>query len=161
MAFENINVGSLRSSLISCKDSINSNISANLGSKIINSDIWHCNCRNNLYSSLMVLENLYKNLRGKIDHYLSLVNYIENYQNLVSENQNLEKEYKSLEPRLYRDEEYVVHYYDNENQCWASDTATRTVLDTNVQNRMNDISNQIKSNENDMRSIQNTISNSI
>lgn len=161
MAFENINVGSLKSALNSCKNSINNNISKELKNNVINSDIWHCNARNNLRGSLGKLEGLYNDLNSKIDHYLSLANEIEKYQNLVTTNNDLRNQYNDLNNRLYRKEKYDRWYCDEETGEWKSVPDTRKVKDVNVENQMNNIKNQIENNESSMQSISNKVANAL
>jgi len=46
MAFENIDVNSLRTALNSCKNSINNGISLNLQDGVMKNDYWYCDARN-------------------------------------------------------------------------------------------------------------------
>lgn len=163
MAFENINVSSLKNALNSCKNSINNNISKELKNSVMNSDVWHCDARNNLRGSLNELENLYNKLTDKINHYLSIANEIEKYQQLVAQNKKLDSEYDTLSGRLYRTETYDENYYNEETKRWEpkDPKPTRRVKDTNVENQMNAIKNEIGNNQNSMESISNRIANSL
>lgn len=161
MAFENIDVSSLKSALNSCKNSLNNNISRELKTNVMNSDIWHCDSRKNLKGSLDRLEGLYGDLNGKIDQYLSLANEIEKYKNLVATNNDLNNQYNDLSGRLWKKEKFENHYYEVSTGTWEPFMDTRKVKDINVENQMNNIKNQIEDNKISMQSISNNVANSL
>lgn len=161
MAFENVNVASLKSNLEACKNYINNSISEELPANIMNADIWYSDARGTLKNALDRLNSLYDALENRINHYLSVANQIEQYQNLVSENQKLESEYSNLESKLWYQEKYTITNYNSETETYEYEEATRTVKDTNVENKMYSVRNEINSNNTTMESLKNSINSSI
>lgn len=161
MAFENINAGSLKTALNSCKNSINNNISKDLKSSIVTSSVWISDSRDTLKKSLERLESVYNELNGTLDHYLNIANEIEKYKNLEARNNELRNQYNDLNNRLYKKEKYDRWYQDEETGEWKSTPDTRTVKDTNVENQMNNIKAEIARNEESMQSISNNVANSL
>lgn len=81
MAFENVNVNLLKSSVNSLIDSVNYNNSKEIMSKIQNSEVWNTDSRDNLNKSLDKLVNIkYKNLEDKLNKYKEITLLIEKYQ---------------------------------------------------------------------------------
>lgn len=163
MAFENINVSSLKYALNSCKNSINNNISRDLKNSIMNSDIWHCDARNNLRNSLERLEDLYNSLTKKIDSYLTIADSIEKYQSLAAKNSQLSDDYDELNKKLYKEVEYDENYFNHETQKWEpkNPKPKKKVKDTSVESKMNSIKSDISTNETSMRSISDSIAESL
>ena len=58
MAFESINVSSLKNSLIACRNSLNHNISERLIFDLVNPSIWLCDSKKVLQDSIYKLNNI-------------------------------------------------------------------------------------------------------
>ena len=130
MAFENVNVVSLRNALINCQDRINYSRSKALINDISNPDVWQSDSQPILKEALEKLINVrYKDLENKLEDYKLACNYIEEYQELAKQNQNLLASNKSLQRDLYNDE--------NEKN-------------TTIERKINNNKSQINSNENRM-----------
>lgn len=148
MAFENVNVSSLRNALTQCKNSINHNTTDELINSISNASVWQTSAQTTLKSALTKISNeRYKNLENKINSYFDIVSYIEKYQNLQKENVSLEKQYSSLSKRLY----YTVR----------TEKHTRRVKDTNVERQMLNVRKKINDNKEEMENLKSRVSNSI
>lgn len=148
MAFENVNVSSLRNALTQCKNSINHNTTDELINSISNASVWQTSAQTTLKSALTKISNeRYKNLENKINSYFDIVSYIEKYQNLQKENVPLEKQYSSLSKRLY----YTVR----------TEKHTRRVKDTNVERQMLNVRKKINDNKEEMENLKSRVSNSI
>lgn len=161
MAFQNIDIQSLKYALNSCKNSINRSISNNLSNSILNNDIWYCNSRNNLKKAIDRNIDLYTDLETKIDEYLQVANKIEEYKNLEAENSNLQKQYSDLEPGLWKKEKYTRWFYNEELQKWDSTPDVRTVKDLQVESNMNRIQSEINNNNEQMNGLENLIKNMV
>lgn len=87
MAFENINVISLKNEINSCMNSINYNSSKEILNKISGSDIWNTESKKNFERALTKLINIrYLGLENKLKNYLKIADKIEEYQKLSSVN---------------------------------------------------------------------------
>lgn len=87
MAFENINVISLKNAINSCMNSINYNSSKEIINKISGSDIWNTESKKNFERALTKLINIrYLELENKLKNYLKIADKIEEYQKLSSVN---------------------------------------------------------------------------
>ena len=130
MAFENVNVVSLRNALVTCEDRINYSRSKALINEISNPNVWQSDLQPILKEALEKLINVrYKDLEGKLEDYKLACNYIEEYQELAKQNQNLLATNKSLQRDLYND--------DNEKN-------------SSIERKINNNKGQINSNENRM-----------
>ena len=130
MAFENVNVVSLRNALNNCEDRINYSRSKELINNISNPNVWQSDLQPILKEALEKLINVrYKDLESKLEDYKLACNYIEEYQELAMQNQNLLASNKSLQRDLYNDE--------NEKNTY-------------VERKINNNKSQINSNENRM-----------
>ena len=130
MAFENVNVVSLRNALVTCEDRINYSRSKALINEISNPNVWQSDSQPILKEALEKLINVrYKDLEGKLEDYKLACNYIEEYQELAKQNQNLLATNKSLQRDLYND--------DNEKNV-------------SIERKINNNKGQINSNENRM-----------
>lgn len=146
MAFTNVDVASLRSTINSCKNSINYNKTTELISDVSNNNVWQTAARDNLKKSLEKLKNnRYKDLENKLETYLEVTNLIEKYKKLEQENIRLEAEYNSLKPHLYHTEHYTNRWGEHR---------TRTIKDEGVERQMNNIRNTINRNKIEMVSLE-------
>lgn len=161
MAFENVDVSSLRNALTQCKDSLNYKTTDELINSISNTSIWQSLAQKNLKNALTKLSNeRYKKLEDKINSYFDVVSYIEKYQNLRKENLNLEAEYSSLSNHLYYEEEYTTTNRGKNNEL-ITETHSRTVKNTDVERQIVNIQTKISNNKEEMEILENRVANSI
>ncbi len=118
MAFENIEVGSLKSALIECKNSLKYDTSNSLKETILNSSVWQCRAQGNLKNALIKLtEERYKELEDKIESYIGITSLIEKYKKLEEKNKELQAKNDELSKHLYRKvKKYFlnIEYYEDE-----------------------------------------------
>lgn len=161
MAFENVNVDSLRNALNSCKNAINHSISENLIGNIEESSNWVSSAKHNLNKSLNTLTNeRYKSLEQLIDKYLEVTNYIGEYKQLEQENKELSQQYNNLSSRLYYTEYYTETSTDIEGNT-ISITKSRRVKDYGVERQMININQKIIENKEKMENLNTKVRNSI
>lgn len=161
MAFENVNVTSLRNALNQCKNSINHSTTDELIESISNTSVWQSSAQNTLKKALTKLDNeRYKDLENKIDKYLELVDYIEKYKTLEQENKDLQKQYQNLSSRLYytQTDTLVTVLADGTE---VEEKTTRQVKNTSVEYQMSNINKKINENKEKMENYKNKVSNSI
>lgn len=97
MAFENINVISLKNAINSCINSINYNSSKEIINKISGSDIWNTESKKNFERALTKLINIrYLELENKLKNYLKIADKIEEYQKLSSVNASTQIELANI-----------------------------------------------------------------
>lgn len=161
MAFENVNVTSLKNALIQCKNSIDHSTTNGLINDVSNSSVWECEAKNNLKSALEKLENeRYKELEDKIDSYINVASDIEKYQKLEQENDTLQVKYNNLSNKLYYKETKDVKTTDSDgNEITKKETKTKK--DYSVETQMKSVKNQIKDNTTKMNELKNRVSSSI
>lgn len=161
MAFENVNVESLRNALYACKNSISYNNSINIINSVSSGNIWKAESSNHLRKALTTLTNeRYRQLEAQINSYLSVTNLISEYKQLEADNRRMEAELPRLRGRLYHRVSYPVIYYDAEGkpyERWESEE----VIDHGVEREINYTENKIRENNNRMRSLERQVSNSI
>lgn len=161
MAFESINVSSLRNALTSCKNTINHNYTDEIIGNITNSNIWKCNSRDTLSKALSTLSTKrYKALEDRIDKYLEATSKIEKYKRLKIENENLKAQYNDLSNNLYYTNEYTETTTDEEGNE-VTETHTETLIDYSVENEMNEIDKKIEENKLEMDRLERQVANSI
>lgn len=152
MAFENIDVGKLRSALNECKSSLNYSTSKSLAGSIANSSIWQSSAQGNLKNALSkLIDERYKELEDKIDSYLGVASLIEKYKDLEKKNNNLQSEIDNLYKNLYKKVERkflgLIYYED--------------VLDVSVLDSINAKKDEIKENKIEMDKLNVQVSGSI
>lgn len=158
MAYENVNVSSLKNALSSCKSSLNCTTSKTLKTDAMNISIWYSESRSTFNKAVCRITDYYGELESKIDHYLGLADKIQRYQDLVAENASLRSEYASLEPKLYYEvRESYNERWNEQEQRYDRDWRTVTKKDYNVESRMNAITAQISANEGEMASLDSQI----
>lgn len=161
MAFENVNVTSLRNAINSCKKSLDKTTIQEITNNISNSNVWTSDAQSNLKNALNKLSNTrYKALEDKLNEYLKIADYIEEYQILNSSNSSLLSKSNSLSKRLYYTESYFVDEVDEEGNTIQKE-CTRTVKDYSIQRQLNSIQTQINDNKDTMEKLKNNISNSL
>ena len=152
MAFENVDVGQLRSSLNDCKNSLKYSTSQSLTKGITNSSVWQSSAQENLKKALSKLtDERYKELEDKIDSYLGIASLIESYKELEKNNIDLQSEIDNLYKNLYKKEERKflgIVYYDE-------------VLDISVLDTINAKKDEIKTNKEKMEEIVNQVNGTI
>ena len=161
MAFENVDVGSLRSAINTSINNLNNNLSY-VSSSITNSMVWQCDAKNTLKNALDKLQNTrYKELKDKLDKYKNIPNLIEEYQKLKKENENLRNTNNSLNGRLYRTVTDYRTEYDEYGNRHEVASGTRQEIDYGVQNQINSNNNTINNNVNRMKQLENQVASSI
>ena len=161
MAFENVDVSSLKNALTQCKNSINHSTTDELLNNVSNSSIWKTSSQTNLKNSLSKFKNeRYKNLEDKIDSYFNIVSYIEKYQNLQKENINLENQYSSLSNKLYYTDT-KPSIIKNGRVAIDSSSSSNLIKDSYVEAQMSDLRKKINNNKEEMEYLKNKVSNSI
>ncbi len=163
MAFENVNVSSLRSALSSCKDSLNCNTTTELINSIADANVWDTDSKKTLKEALEKLANeKYKNLKDKLDSYSSIVTKIEEYQKLAEENMQLEMKYQ----RLREQSASTPAPTPTPSPAPTPEPGNTGSLPSNTSSssnseEMEEIMNKIKMNKQSMKSIENEVSNLI
>lgn len=161
MAFENVDVSSLKNALTQCKNSINHSTTDELLNNVSNSSIWKTSSQTNLKNALSKFKNeRYKNLEDKIDSYFNIVSYIEKYQNLQKENINLENQYSSLSNKLYYTDT-KPSIIKNGRVAIDSSSSPNLIKDSYVEAQMSDLRKKINNNKEEMEYLKNKVSNSI
>ena len=159
MAFESVDVDSLRSAISSCVDSINYNDSLELIGDIGNDNVWNSESRTHLKNALIKLTNTrYQQLKSKLSVANQVADLIAEYKKLEQENKDCNSRISSLEPQLYYTESYIAGYETDENGNTHEIWGTRTVLDTSVQNEINKLKKKIKENKIRMKEIEGRVS---
>lgn len=101
MAFENVDVNSLKSALNSCKNSINHTKTDSLINAISSPTIWQGKSQNNLKQALQSLRDVrYKELENQLNSYIGVVSNIEQYKNLEQQNRQYSNEINSLQSQV-------------------------------------------------------------
>lgn len=99
MAFENIDVTSLRGAIYACRDSLNYNTTKELVNTFSNED--GSSVQSKLKSSMQKLMDLrYKELENYLDNCIEASNKIEEYKMIEKEKQQYEKELIKLNEKL-------------------------------------------------------------
>lgn len=161
MAFEDVDVSSLRNALTQCKNSINHSTTDELTNNITNASVWQTSAQTNLKNALTKFENeRYKDLENKINGYFNIVSYIEKYQNLQKENVSLENQYSSLSNRLYYTETYTTTSTTSDGTV-LTETHSRRVKDRKVETQMSNVRKKINDNKEEMENLKNRVSNFI
>ena len=161
MAFENVNVTSLKNALMQCKNSINYETSKELINSLSNFGIWQSDSQKKLVNAIELLStDRYNQLEKKIDDYLQVAHYIENYKSLEEENLTLNKQYASLNNKLYYNEKYT-ETKTTADGTKVTEEKSRRVKDNNVQSKMNSIKEQLRDNELEMNNLKNNVANLI
>ena len=159
MAFENVDVKRLKSAINSCKSAINYNTSTELINSISSNDVWRTGARDNVKKALKKLTNeRYKELEKKLENSLKVANYIEEYKTLQAENKTLQNNINKLEGQLYETKTYTETYTDSNGEKHEIEK-TKTEKNYNVQRKINSLEADIRSNNNQMQSLVNKVSN--
>ncbi len=138
MAYENVDVDQLRSSLNACKSALDCSTSQGLINGISDT-IWSGKAKTNLTTAISKLTNTrYNDLKNKINEYLKVVDQIESYKSLSTTSGSLrsQKSTKEYELRMERQK--------------AKPNKTRI---NQLQNEINSLNSQINSADSQMNSI--------
>jgi hypothetical protein len=161
MAFENVNVTSLKNAIVSCENAINYNSSLELIDAISNDNVWNTMVRNKLNEALSKLINSrYKELENKLNCYSRVALLIEQYKDLEKENISLHNQIMELEPRLYYTESYEVTSIDSKGMT-ITETRHTTCKDYSVEQQINSASSKIEVNKQKMEELKNKVTLSI
>lgn len=134
MAYENISVGSLKSSLNACKNSINYNITNDYSNSILQSSIWINYSKKQLHSAFNSLKSVYEELESTIDNYLGVADMIEEYKEYQTKNSKLEADNSELRKKQYYEEseEYVDKNGKVKERTWeVEDKAVTAQINAN------------------------------
>lgn len=162
MAFEGVNVTSARNALNSCMNTISYSKTSQIISNIQNNDIWNTSSRDVLNEALNKLINIkYKDVKEKINLYLTTVGLIEQYQNLQNQLNDVNNKIKELENKLTTEKSNKRTYEKNKEknaskikQAQGNISSYTTKLNQlykqqqDLENRMATIKSQIESNVN-------------
>ena len=161
MAFDNVDVNSLKNALISCKNSINNSKTDEILANISSSQVWQSESKNKLTKALEILgKERYKELESLLDKYLNVVNDLEEYKRIEKENISLSSQYSSLSKQLYYTDYYTETSYDADGNE-ITNRKSKIVKNYYVQNQMNGINQIINSNNSKLESLELKIKNSI
>lgn len=101
MAYENINVNQLRSSIRQCLNSIDYSESKEVLSSIKNNGVWNTASRNTLSTALdKLVDTRYKDLEKTLKAYLKIVDKIEEYQKLSKQIDGMNSELSTMNSNL-------------------------------------------------------------
>ncbi len=102
MAFENVNVSMLKSSIITCENELNTTFLEGLINNIKMSD-WTGNSKNTLISALDTLNDVnIKKVVYELNSAKKVVEYIEEYKQLQQDNNYMRNKYYNLQNNLYK-----------------------------------------------------------
>lgn len=161
MAFENVDVSSLKGALAQCKNSLNHSATDELIDNMINVSIWQSLAQASIRIALKKLgKEKYKSLEDKINSYDTIASYIAGYKLLQEENEKSEEQYLYLSDNLYYTETYTTTSTANDGTT-STETHTRTVKNTDVELEMFNIRKKIEENKKTMDKLENKVSNSI
>lgn len=161
MAFDNVDVNSLKNALISCKNSIKNSKTDEILANISSSQVWQSESKNKLTKALETLrKERYKELESLLDKYLNVVNDLEEYKRIEKENISLSSQYSSLSKKLYYTDYYTEISYDADGNE-ITNKKSKMVKNYYVQNQMNGINQIINSNNSKLESLELKIKNSI
>lgn len=137
MAYENINVASLRSSINNCLSTINYSRINQMVNQISSDDVWSTNSKNNFKIALDKLIERNKNLENELKKYLTVANLIEEYQKLD----------KSIDANLtnvsnYKKELSVANQIDKN---YVNKNNQNTIEAKNNRQKINNINKELKS----------------
>lgn len=153
MAFESVNTVSLRNAINNCKTNMNNNNVIELNNKISNNNVWMNSARDNLKKAFTDLTNVkYKELTEKLDSYLMVTNYIDEYKRLQEENEYLYNRINYLRTRLYYTDTYSSVYTTALGKRIVT-TRSRTVKDYGVEREMYNLNNRISNNQQRMQQL--------
>ncbi len=99
MAYENINVSELKSSLRKIDD-INNNKLKSLASSI-DSGNWSGNSRTRIVEALKTVSSYYDNIKTNIEMCKTVANYIEEYKDIVKENDTYNTKIEKIKNNNY------------------------------------------------------------
>ena len=160
MAFENVNVASLRSAITSCKNSINYNNSLNCLEFFSDNNSWNTKSKNKLNIAMNNLINeSYNNLEETLEQFLKLADLISKYKMKELMIESSEKRILELEPRLYYEDSFPVTTTDEYGNVIVG-TETRTVKNNDVEAQISNLKYEINSAKQEMIRLENEIRNS-
>lgn len=101
MAYENINVNSLRNSIRQCINSLDYSESKEILSSAKNPGVWNTSSRNTLTNALdKLVDNRYKDLEKTLKAYLKIADKIEEYQKMQKQIDTMTSELTSMNNSL-------------------------------------------------------------
>lgn len=137
--FDDVDVGSLKNAINSCKNSINYKTTQRLISDVSSSSVWDASCKSNLQNSMQELITRNTDIEKKLDSYLGVASLIGEYQKLEKEEKELEADCDYYRRMIDRTEdEDTIDYYSSK----LSQALKRIKV---IKNKKTVILNQIKS----------------
>lgn len=156
----NINVISLKNSILSLKNSIKNTTTKQLPEKITNNNIWQADAKANLKKALEKLNNThYADLNKEISRIESAIPYIEKYQNLNSANIGYKNQINNLNPYLYYYETHTVTTYFFGKKSTREERVR--MKDYGVERQISALEEKISNNTREMETIKSNINNLI
>lgn len=151
MAFENVNPGSLRNAINSCRNSINKSKIDNIKASLSSDSVWQADAKKNFLNALTKLKDeRYKQLEEQLNKYIQIPPLIEEYQRLEKENKTLEQNISnlqntnnSLQGRLWRTVNDESGYEDEYGNRHTRIVGSHQEKDYGVENQINANNNQI------------------
>lgn len=156
MAYENINVTSLRSSINSCLNSINYTKINQIINQISSNDIWNADSKSTFKNALEKLIDRNEQLEKELKNYLNVVNLIEEYQKLDTKNVNSSSDLSNINKELSVLNQ-IDRNYSNQGKQNSNEAINNRQKITNLNNKINNINSKINSNKNEMNSLKSKI----
>lgn len=156
MAYENINVTSLRSSINSCLNSINYTKINQIINQISSNDIWNADSKSTFKNALEKLIDRNEQLEKELKNYLNVVNLIEQYQKLDTKNVNSSSDLSNINKELSVLNQ-IDRNYSNQGKQSSNEAINNRQKITNLNNKINNINSKINSNKNEMNSLKSKI----
>lgn len=108
--FDDVDVGSLKNAINSCKNAINYKTTQRLISDIASSSIWNAGCKSNLQTAMQKIITRNKEIKNMLTGYLSVASLIGEYQTLEKEEKELEADCDYYRKMMDDDEEDYDYY---------------------------------------------------
>lgn len=154
MAFENVDINSLKNAISSCRNSINYNYSRNLLLTLNSNTIWQADAKQNVKRALEnLINNKYRELEEELNNCSNITNLIAQYKQAEEVKTALTNQYNELNKQLYYEESYTENHWNGETNSYDSVAKKRTVKNTSVEQSMNTINNQKQEQENTMTNL--------
>lgn len=161
MAFEKVVPDGLNTAVNLCKNSINYSESFKSLNATTSGNVWQANAKDKLNKSLDRLINTeYQKILKHLDTISSVSNLIANYKELQKENTEYNERIARLEPNLYYWEEETTSYIDLNGEE-VQTTEWHQYKDYHIEAEIENLEKEIAKNKEQMKSIENKVSNLI
>lgn len=157
MAFESVNVASAKKALNDCLNKLDDNKSIKVMSGIKNNKVWNTSSRDTLYDALNQLVNTkYKNIRKKINGYLTAMSKIEEYKNNEFQKNSKTNEINDYQEKI--DIEYSnLSVYEQNPEDYEEEIKQSKENIRIYNDYINSLNSDINTYENKMTSLKNEI----